>query len=86
MTVSPGEHRLADIAEPLARISRQLETVLKLMLKDRQGQKKTVDMIRLLGSLGCSAKDISDWLQAPVTTVAPELSKLKKPQPKRPRR
>jgi hypothetical protein len=73
----PSGPTLERIAETLERISRQLDIAVKLSLREHQGERKTIDMIRLLGSLGCSASDIANWLGAPITSVGPILSRTK---------
>jgi len=79
------EHPLTDkaerIAESLDLIGRQLDAGLKLMLKESQGERKTIDMIRLLGGMGCRAADIANWLRAPLTSVAPILSRMNVEKP-----
>ena len=69
---------LERIAESLDRISRQLDAVLKLTLKERQGERSTAEMIRMLGELGCASADIANWLSAPITSVKPIVSRAKK--------
>lgn len=68
---------LGRIADTLDRISRQLDVAVKLSLREHQGERKAIDMIRLLGGLGCAAADIANWLGAPITSVAPVLSRMK---------
>ncbi len=70
---------LQSIAQSLDRISRQLDAGLKLTLKERQGERSTTEMIRMLGELGCASADIANWLRAPITTVKPIVSRAKKP-------
>jgi len=70
---------LSGIAESLDRISRQLDASLKLMLRERQGERSTAEMIRILAELGCASVDIANWLRAPMTTVMPIVSRAKKP-------
>jgi hypothetical protein len=65
------------IADTLDSISRQLDVAVKLSLREHQGERKPIDMIRLLGSLGCSTADIANWLGAPITSVGPILSRMK---------
>ena len=75
------QHPLAEsvirVAESLDLIARQMDAALKLMLKESQGERKTIDMIRLLGGMDVRAADIANWLGAPLTTVAPILSRMK---------
>ncbi len=68
---------LQNIAEQLERIASQADIALKLYLKEKKGERSTKEMIRELGSLGCRASDIANWLSTPTTTVSPELSKMK---------
>ncbi len=70
---------LRSIAHVLDRISRQLDAGLKLTLRERQGERSTTEMIRMLGELGCASADIASWLRAPITTVKPIVSRTKKP-------
>jgi hypothetical protein len=65
------------VAEQLDRIARQVDVALKLFLKERQGDRTLKDMVEELGVLGCKANDIANWLNAPLTSVAPQLSRLK---------
>jgi hypothetical protein len=68
---------MQQIADQLERIANQADVALKLFLKEKKGERTTKDMIRELGSLGCKANDIANWLNAPLTNVAPELSRMK---------
>lgn len=77
MAPLPKQDPMQQIADQLERIARQVDVALKLFLKEKKGERTTKDMIRELGSLGCKASDIANWLNAPLTNVGPELSKMK---------
>lgn len=75
-TKDPIPKALVSIAQSLELISRQIDAGLKVMLRESQGERKQIDMIRMLGELGCSSSDIANWLRAPGTSVGPILSRM----------
>ena len=69
---------LGESTEVLERISRQLETLVRLTAASQIDGLNQTETVQRLGSLGFSAKEISEISGHPITSVAPTLSRLKR--------
>ena len=69
--------RATDNADPLERIARSMDLLLKLKLEEIKGDRTQRAMIRFLGSHGATAGEIASLLAVSSTTVHPELSKAR---------
>ncbi len=73
MAASRGES-----TEVLERISRQLDTLVRLAAASQIDGLNQTETVERLSSLGFSAREISEISGYPITSVAPTLSRLKK--------
>ena len=69
--------RAKDNVEPIERIARSMDLLLRLKLGEVKGDRSQRDMIRFLGSHGATAGEIASLLGVSSTTVHPELSKAR---------
>ncbi len=63
-------------------IERMLRLLIKLKLQEMWEDKSQKEMIESLHGLGCSAAEIGDLLNMPMTSVSPVLSRIRK-EPKK---
>lgn len=64
--------------DPILQIARSLEILLKLKVEEIKGSRNQTELIHTLGDYGLNGSEIASLLNAPRTTVAPELSKYLK--------
>lgn len=64
-------------ADPIERLARSIDLLVKLKVEEIKGDRNQRDMIRFLAGLGASGPEISSVLGISRSTVDPELSKLK---------
>ena len=62
----------------LKEISRSVNLLVKLKVRDSQGDRKLNEMILLLHSLGCRPKEIGDFLGKRSNDINPVLSRARK--------
>ncbi len=63
--------------DPIERVARSVELLVKLTLMEIKGDRTQREMIHLLGEFGLGGGEIAGLLNLSRTTVDPELSKLR---------
>jgi hypothetical protein len=63
--------------DPMERIARSLNILVKLKIADCQGDRIQKDMILFLADLGCTTSEIAEYLHTTVANVAPTVSRAK---------
>lgn len=65
-------------SEYLGKIARSLDLLVKLKVRESQGDRSTKDMILLLNSFGCTPTEIAKALGKTPNDVSPVLTRAKK--------
>lgn len=65
-------------SEALGKIARSLDLLVKLKVKESQGDRSTKDMILLLNSFGCTPTEIAKALGKTPNDVSPVLTRAKR--------
>jgi DNA-directed RNA polymerase specialized sigma24 family protein len=65
--------------EPIQQLADSVDLLLRLKIDSVKGDRSQKQMIHLLAGFGLEASEIARLLRLPATTVAPEVSKLRKP-------
>lgn len=65
--------------EPVQQLADSVDLLVRLKIDSLKGDRSQTQMIHLLAGFGLEASEIARLLSLPGTTVAPEVSKLRKP-------
>ena len=76
--MTPPKNRAKDNTEPIERLARSVDLLVKLKVEELKGERNQREMIRFLYSLGAGGAEITAMLGISRSTVDPELSKLRK--------
>lgn len=77
MTEKTGKRGTGKLVDPLEKIARSVDLLLRLKIDEVKGQRSQKEMIHFLSSLGAGGGEIASFLNVNRTTVDPELSKLR---------
>ncbi len=70
----------------LQQVARSIDLLVALQIRQVRGDRPTKDMILMLAGLGCTTPEIVRFLGAPISTVAPTVSRAKAAKSGRPKK